>query len=236
MQVYYVHDLTLSSMNPSVTPSIKQCLREMYKAHVFYFNDDIYITSEKKLNVPGVQNMSLTYSCADESFLYAAATGQKASSAVELAYMNIIQSRGLKKKFKDFCERRDKTAKEALEALSQAWSSLLEEFNQVHRRLLGKVELLDSTTLKEDLAYMVDAMIDALDKIWQLPELLFITDSDYLSDCFRRMSFISWSFCKAKETKSLCDLLSLADLLMEVKEEFRHDLVKIHTKLTILDT
>ncbi|KKZ68303.1 hypothetical protein EMCG_01054 [[Emmonsia] crescens] len=233
MQVYYIRDLT---------PVAERCLREMYKAHIFRFKEDIFIASEKKPNVPGVQDMSLEYSCDDESFLYAAAAGQKASSAFEMAYMNIIKSRGLEKTFEEVCASRDGEIKEYLEALSDAWLLLLKRFDHVHwclLRLLKTITLPDTTKLEEGLAYwknvMVGAMIDALEEIRQIPEhstdILYTIHTNSLLGCYGRMATISWSFHKTKETKSRCDLLSIADLLMEIKEEFRHDLVKIHTML-----
>ncbi|EER41735.1 conserved hypothetical protein [Histoplasma capsulatum H143] len=235
MQVYYVHDPVLSAINYSaMTSSAEQCLREIYKGHVFRFKDDIFITSEKKPNIPAVQNMTLEYSCADESFLYAAAAGQNISSAIKVAYMNIIKKRGLEKKFEEICENRDMKAKKYLNALTHAWSNLLEVFDQVHRRLVRKIEQRNPTKWEQDLAclrsFMIGAMEDALEKIWEIPEhtadILYSTRSNSLSDCDKRMDTISWSFCM---TKSLCDLPSLADLLLAVKDQFRQDLVKLTT-------
>ncbi|EDN06608.1 predicted protein [Histoplasma mississippiense (nom. inval.)] len=238
VHVYRIHD-----PEPSVIPRTGLSPQYAYGAHVFRWKEYLFITSNKKPNVSGVQDISLKGLSDEQGFLHAAAASRKAPQVVEQAYLEIINNEELAGEFTAVCDRCDAVMIEYLEIVKTEWLKFAEAFESGLQCLLQTTKEAEVEKALKQLKNCLHILRDSMGNVtheqqteniqhpksWALDSLLCL-----LGDCLGRMEMIKWAFDMAKPSKGPYDLLRLRGDLMYIKGRYKQGIGELDENLARL--
>ncbi|EDN05098.1 predicted protein [Histoplasma mississippiense (nom. inval.)] len=238
VHVYRIHD-----PEPSVIPRTWLSPQYAYGAHVFRWKEYLFITSNKKPNVSGVQDISLKGLSDEQGFLHAAAASRKAPQVVEQAYLEIINNEELAGEFTAVCDCCDAVMIEYLKIVKTEWLKFAEAFESGLQCLLQTTKEAEVEKALKQLKNCLHILRDTMGNItheqqteniqhsksWALDSLLCL-----LGDCLGRMEMINWAFDMAKPSKEPYDLLRLRGDLMYIKGRYKQGIEELDENLARL--
>ncbi|PGG98890.1 hypothetical protein GX51_06537 [Blastomyces parvus] len=238
VHVYRIHD-----PEPSVIPRTGLSPQDAYGAHVFRWKEDLFIASDKKPNVSGVQDISLKGFGDEQGFLHAAAASRKAPRVVEQAYLEIINNEELAGEFTAVCDRCDAVMVEYLETVKTEWLKFAEAFESGLQFLLQTTKEAEVEKALKQLKNCLHILRDSMGNIthkqqteniqqpksWALDSLFCL-----LRDCLGRMEMIEWVFDMAKLSKGPYELLRLQGDLMYIKGQYKQGIGELGENLARL--
>lgn len=124
-KIYYIHLYDSTSTVPPTGLDAADIV------HSFRSQDGYFIAAVTEPRAPGFQNISVKFSCDNESFLHAAAAAQIACLDAKLAYQKIISDRSLEENFESPCEARDRVIIDHLEATTARWLEFAQRLNKM---------------------------------------------------------------------------------------------------------
>ncbi|EDN06232.1 predicted protein [Histoplasma mississippiense (nom. inval.)] len=238
VHVYRIHD-----PEPSVIPRTGLSPQYAYGAHVFRWKEYLFIASNKKPNVSGVQDISLKGLGDEQGFLHTAAASRKASQVVEQAYLKIINNEELTGEFTAVCDCCNAVMVEYLETMKTEWLKFAEAFKSGLQFLLQMTKEAEVEKALKQLKNCLHILRDSMgnitheqqtENIQQLKSWVLDSLFCLLRDCLGRMEMIKWVFNMAKLSKGPYELLRLRGDLMYIKERYKQGIGELGENLARL--
>ncbi|KMU90170.1 hypothetical protein CIHG_07980 [Coccidioides immitis H538.4] len=180
VQVYYVPNNTIGPMFSS-----------MRAERSIYAGSGWFIAATEKPEIPEAQDLSLTFSCNDQSFVDAAAVAERISPGQYIAYRKIIKQRKLDEQFKGSCEIHDVVITDYLKLVEEKWQKFARESGKADlksRESLCRLELM-----LYDISDCAEDEIRRHPKLWQsVLKSVLNPHLPAIAECIGRLSLYVW--------------------------------------------